>query len=140
MSATEHPIDKASDEVAARFEAHRAAAREFNERAQKPYSLGGLFALLAGAAPILGAWSVGQLVGALPYVMAVLMFLASLFFVRLWVRHTARRLRPELKGYCEANDLDARAFVAHYEESGDYQFLASLIKGDGPLTPLDTAS
>ena len=108
------------------LEAHRAMARELNERTARAYGLGGLGALVAAGAPILMAGATGQLARALPWVLAITLFLIALFFVRALVRRTGARLRQRLERYCEANGVAADALVDYYEGRQDYTFLSAL--------------
>lgn len=131
--ALEKPDDGALD-------AHRAIAREYNLRAQKVYSRGGSIAFIAAAIPIGFGWWFSRLLTPTPWVLAVLLFLVTLYFVRSRIRVHLAKLGEEFARYCETNALAPDEVFAYFEARQEYPFFVVMGQESGkkalPQEPL----
>lgn len=109
------------------LDAHRAIAREYNLRAQKVYSRGGSIAFIAAAIPLGFGWWFSRLWTPTPWVLAVLLFLVTLYFVRSRIRVHLARIGEDLARYCEANGLSTRELIGYYQEREEYPFFAVIV-------------
>lgn len=123
------------------MQSHRAIVRELNLDAQRAYSYGGVFAMGAAGAVLLGAWLAGQLFTVLPWVASPMTFFVSLFFARGWIKRRVAGLRDKATSYCRANEIELDALLTHYIETGDYPFLSSLrdgVRSESLAEPLES--
>ena len=110
------------------LEAHRALVREYHLRAQRTYGFPGLLVLLVTLCPLGVAWSLGELWGPLPWVLAITLFLCGMLMVRAVVRRRIKVLSGELAQYCQANRIDLDALSLYYtKEHVDYPFFDVLV-------------
>ena len=108
------------------LDAHRAIAREYNLRAQKVYSRGGSIAFIAAAIPIGLGWWFSRLLTPTPWVLAVLLFLVTLYFVRARIRVHLAKLGQEFARYCETNELAPGEVIGYFEAGEEYPFFVAM--------------
>lgn len=110
------------------MEVHRSFVREMNGAFGTVYGYGGAVVLaLTVATPLVG-WQFGALKSPLLWLATVLVFLGSLFALRLVVRRRAERLVGRVRQYCEVNDVSADALRDHYADEETYPYFNSMFE------------
>lgn len=110
------------------LEAHRSFVREMNSAFGTVYGYGGAAVLLVVAGLLVVGWRLGQLTSPLLWLGTVVIFLASLFVLRMIVRRRAERLLERIRQYCEVNDLTVQQLREHFEREDTYPYFDSIFE------------
>ncbi|MFP4600465.1 MAG: hypothetical protein ACLFVJ_19580 [Persicimonas sp.] len=118
-------VEKADDEV---VDEHRGFVREMNSAFSSVYGYGGGAVLAALAAVVVAGWQFGRLGSPLLWIAAVVIFLGSLFVLKIFVRRRAERLLERIRQYSEVNDISPEILRERYGQEGLYPYFDSIFE------------
>lgn len=112
-------------------EAHRAFAREMDQRFGRSYGLGGGFVLVVMVAIVLAAFSFDVLGSPATWMVTLTSGLIALFVVRSRVNRLRGELRGRVEQYCTVNELSVESFRAYFSAQGLYPYFGALFEQRG---------
>lgn len=112
-------------------EAHRAFAREVDERFGKTYGLGGGFVLLVMVAIVMVAFFVGILGSPATWMITLTAGLVALFVVRSRINKQRSKLRGQVEEYCTINEIDVEHLHTYFSAQNLYPYFCALFEKRG---------
>lgn len=121
-------FEAADEQPAGESDSHRGFVREMNSAFATVYGVGGVGVIATTLAVVLAAYQFGQLGSPLVWIAAVVVFLVSLFVLRIIVRRRALGLLEKIGQYCQVNDLTVDQLRERYASDKLYPYFASIFE------------